>query len=152
MTVEEARAQVGRSLGLSDFDGTPGDFAQLSPQNQERVSVATIAFVLQNPANFSSATFNAAKVQASKVNFGRLGDYAPGSFLDTAVQFVKAYGETAGNVIVGAAEVAGRSAKALGLNVGLVVAVLGIAAIAYFGAPIVLPRLKKALESKPSTT
>lgn len=144
MTIDDARKEVGERLGLVGFDGSASGYSNLSAQDQERVSVATTAYVLQNPERFTKEQAEVSRIAAGKANFGALGDYSMGSYLDSAVEFLKAYGETAGNVIVGAAGIAGKSAKALGIDLGFLVGLVAVAALVYFGAPYVLPRLKAA--------
>jgi len=148
MTTADARALVGQRLGLVGFDGSRSAYRELSAADQERVSVETIGYIVANPDRFTSETVQAATLQAGKKNFGTLGDYTNPDLLDNASEFLSAYGEVAGNVVVGAADVAGRSAKALGLNLGFLVTAAAVVAILYFGAPIVLPKLKAALAKK----
>lgn len=150
MTIQDARQLVGRRLGFVDFDGSRAAYAALSPQQQEALSLEVIRYVIGNPDRFTSETVQAARIASSKQNFGTLGDYRNADLLDNATAFVKAYGETAGETIVGAADIAGQGARKLGINLGALVTVAAVAAILYFGAPFVIPRLREAFAKKPA--
>lgn len=144
MTITDARRDVGAQLGLTGFDGSREAYSELSPADQERVSIATVRYVAENPSQFGSDQVEAARKLATKQNFGSVGDYRNPDLLDNAAEFLSAYSEVAGETVVGVAGVAGRGAKALGLDLGILVAVIGLGAVAYLGAPIVFPQLRSA--------
>ena len=150
MTIADARALVAQNLGLANFDGSRAAYSALSAPDQERVSVETIRYIISNPDRFTSEQVQAAQLQAGKQNFGSLGNYTNPDLLDNATEFLQAYAETAGNVVVGAADVAGRSVKKLGINLGALVTIVAVGALLYFGAPYVLPKLAQAFKKKPA--
>lgn len=148
MTIQQARVAVAPALNLSGgFDGSPDAVASLSDAEKSRLADATARFVLANPGEFTPFQVERAGViiRAGLTQFEASRDP---SLLDLSADFVKAYGETAGEFVEGAAGVAGRSAKAIGLNLGVVVSIAAVVAILYFGAPYVVPQLRKALQSK----
>lgn len=148
MTAQDARRAAADELGITDFDGSASAFQLLSEADKERVSTGSIRYILANPARFSAETISVARTLAAKKGFGSGGDYAPPDALDNATEFVKAYGETAGEFVVGASGVVGDSAKKLGINLGAVAAFAVVAAVLWFGAPYVLPKLKAALSKR----
>lgn len=147
-TIQQARVFVAPEIGLpGHFDGSPAAISALSDVEKSRLAKATAEYVVRNPDEFTPFQVERAGVilRAGLTQFQASRDP---SLLDLSAGFVRAYGETAGEFVEGTAGVAGRSAKALGINIGAVVTIAAVAAILYFGAPYVVPQLRKAFQSK----
>lgn len=145
--IVQLRRALGDAIGLPvGFNGTGESLQNLSALDRERLSIALVRYTLDHPDEFTRDQVEAARLAASRMNFGTLGNYArPGAF-DNLLSFVEAYGETAGEVVTGAAGVAGQAVKSIGIDLGKVAIVAAVAAIVYFGAPYVLPKLSAALK------
>lgn len=140
--VRAARVEAAKSLGLAGVrEGTPAEYAALSQADQVRLTDEMSAFIVANQAYFSPTQVEIAQRRVNSPGFRTpLADTSIG-----AADFVRAYGETVGEFVEGTAGVAGRSLEKLGVNLGVVIAVVGIGALVWFTAPHVLPKIKAAL-------
>lgn len=148
MTLVELRKLIAQQLGLSDFNGTASAYAELSPRDQERLSIGVVRYIVANPDEFSATQVEKARILAEKTNFGKTGDYSDPDFLDQADAFIDAYGEVVQRTAVAAAKTTGEVARGLGIDLRVILPVAAVAAIVYFGAPYVLPKLRAALPGK----
>lgn len=149
MTIQQVYLKIGPAIGLpGNFDGSPAALSALSDSQKSALALETARFVSANPAEFSAFQVDRARkiLDSGAYVFQQTRDP---SAIDFAADFVRAYGKTAGEFVEGAAGVAGRSVKAVGINPGAMLTIVAVVAVLYFGAPFVVPQLRKALQSKP---
>ena len=93
MNIQTARATVGQSLGLIDFDGSVSAYASLGQAQQIQVADAVDVFIAANPSLFTAAQVEIVTQRLKNPNHGMaLQDdsyYAsaaalPGAMLDSA--------------------------------------------------------------------
>jgi hypothetical protein len=82
MTISDLRKSLGQSLGFGSifgaFDGSPGAYADLSPEDQVRLTNAMTEFIRQNPSEFTPSQVRTAQ-QAGVIE--NPVDYSAGSAL-----------------------------------------------------------------------
>lgn len=69
MTISEARNAVGKSLGLTSFDGSTAAYQSLSAADQVRVNDALSAYIVANAGAFTPAQFDIAKANTTSPGF-----------------------------------------------------------------------------------
>lgn len=117
MTIAEARALVGRQIGLpADFDGSVAAYAALTPQEQLNLNQALALFIVANPASFTpeqvgyaaraSARAGAATIEDTSFDWGMFFEEVGANARDTIGAPLEAVGRgvssgvtLAGNII-----------------------------------------------------
>lgn len=136
-----ARVTVAAQLGLPVRAGTAAEFAALTVAERVQLTDELSYFATLNPGLFSDGQMTIFRRRVESRSF-RAPLAADGSLFEMSAEFAAAYAETVGDVATGAADIAGRGLKALGINLQTLAIVAAVVAIVWFGAPYVIPKLR----------
>ena len=121
MTIQAARASVGQSLGLIDFDGSVAAYAALGQAQQVQVADAVDVFINANPSLFTAAQYQIAAQRVKNPDHGQ--PLQDASYVATAVALPGAMLDSASNVLSGTQN-ALKNALYIASAVGIIFAII----------------------------
>ena len=139
MNIVDLRKLCGNKIGLpANFDGSAAAYGNLPGAQQAQLAICMADYILSHRQEFSSVQITIAESVKRQQASGNINPVTY-TFGDQLTDFTSEYLPTVGNA---GQAILGGIFDSTGLKTAVVIA--SVVAVLYFGAPYVLPKLKKS--------